>query len=162
MVTATIVRHWRRPLSAVALRRVAEEESYCVIVITPTHVEAHIPARCITAAALFGGAPPAYGRKRRAGPDAAADRSGAVGGQDERERRDGVALPVRPVPGRCVGSLCRHGRGAAPPADAPAPGAAAVVARSDPRRDRVRGAATVDAVIRRVVEIGGSGGRAIR
>jgi len=59
MVTATIVRRWRRPLSAVALRRIAEEESHCVIVITPTHVAAHRPARYITAAALFGGAPPA-------------------------------------------------------------------------------------------------------
>jgi len=59
MVTATIVRRWRRPLSAVVLRRIVEEESHCVIVITPTHVAAHIPARCITAVALFGGAPPA-------------------------------------------------------------------------------------------------------
>ena len=59
MVTAMIVRRWRRPLSAVALRRIAEEERHCVIVITPTHVEAHFPAHCITAVALFGGAPPA-------------------------------------------------------------------------------------------------------
>ncbi len=59
MVTATIVRRWRRPLSAVALRRIAAEERHCVIVITPTYIEAHFPARCITAVALFGGAPPA-------------------------------------------------------------------------------------------------------
>ncbi len=59
MVTATIVRRWRRPLSAVALRRIAEEERHCIIVITPTHIAAHRPAHCVTAAALFGGAPPA-------------------------------------------------------------------------------------------------------
>jgi len=59
MVTATIVRRWRRPLSVVALREIAAEERHCVIVITPTHVAAHRPAHCITAVALFGGAPPA-------------------------------------------------------------------------------------------------------
>jgi len=59
MVTATIVRRWRRPLAAAALHWIAAEERHCVIVITPTHVAAHFPAHCITAVALFGGAPPA-------------------------------------------------------------------------------------------------------
>ncbi len=119
------------------------------------------PCRCRPALDRSGGAPlrhrhhpdarrgtPPHGWKRRAGPNASPDRSSGVGGRDERGRRDGITRPVQPMQGQCVGSPRRHGSGTAPPADAPAPDAAAVVARPDHRRDRVRGGAAADAVIR--------------
>lgn len=60
MNDATLLRRWRRPLSAAHLRQVARELAGHTVVITPTHVEVHIAARCIAAEEVFGGSPSAW------------------------------------------------------------------------------------------------------